>query len=112
MLNQVVLVGRLTADPEIFNIDSAKKKTMITLAVNRPFKNIDGIYETDFIRCTLWNGIAANTTEYCHKGDIIGVKGRLQSNKYEDENNKTHYILDVIAERVTFLSSKKQEETD
>ena len=113
MLNNVILVGRLTADPEIVEIEENKKVTSVILAVNRNFKNADGLYDTDFIRCILWNSVASTTTEYCHTGDVIGVKGRLQSSKYEDENKKIHYIIDVIAERVTFLSTnKKQEESD
>ena len=107
MLNQVVLVGRLTSDPEIITTEKGKKKTAITLAVQRSYKNVDGLYETDFIRCILWNGVASNTHEYCHSGDIVGVKGRLQTSKYEDENKKVRYVMDVIAEKVTFLSSKK-----
>ena len=110
MVNNVILVGRLTTDPEIVEIDTDKKVTTVILAVNRNFKNMDGVYETDFIRCILWNSIASTTTEYCHVGDVIGVKGRLQSSKYEDENKKIHYIVDVIAERVTFLSTNKKHE--
>ena len=110
MLNNVVLVGRLTGDPEIIDVEESKKVTSIILAVNRNFKNSEGLYDTDFIRCILWNSIASNTTEYCRSGDIIGIKGRLQSSKYEDENKKVHYITDVIAERVTFLSSNKRHE--
>ncbi len=110
MLNNVILVGRLTENPAIVEIEPNKKVTTVILAVNRNFKNAEGIYETDFIRCILWNNIAATTTEYCRIGDVIGVKGRLQSNKYEDENGKTHYITDVIAERVTFLSTNKKNE--
>jgi len=110
MLNQVVLVGRLTKDPEVINSDSGKKMTSITIAVQRGFKNSDGLYETDFIRCFLWNGVASSTHEYCHTGDVIGVKGRLQTSKYEDENKKVHYVMDVIAERVTFLSTNKKSE--
>ncbi len=108
MLNNVILVGRLTQDPEIMEIDNQKKVTTVILAVNRNFKNSDGLYETDFIRCILWNSVAATTTEYCRVGDVIGVKGRLQTSKYEDENHKIHYITDVIAERVTFLSTNKK----
>ncbi len=108
MLNNVILVGRLTGNPEIVEIEKDKKVTTVILAVNRNFKNSDGIYETDFIRCILWNSVAATTTEYCHVGDVIGVKGRLQTSKYEDENHKLHYITDVIAERVTFLSTNKK----
>lgn len=100
MLNQVVLVGRLTSDPEIEKIEE-KEFTRITLAVARSYKNVDGVYETDFIPCTLWNQIANNTAEYCKKGDIVGVKGRLQSNE-----NK----IELVAEKVTFLSSKKENE--
>ena len=110
MVNNVILVGRLTANPEIMEIDENKKVTTVILAVNRNFKNSDGIYETDFIRCILWNNVASSTTEYCKVGDVIGIKGRLQSSKYEDENHKVHYLTDVIAERVTFLSTNKKEE--
>ncbi len=108
-MNNVILVGRLTDNPEIVEVEGNKKVTTVILAVNRNFKNIDGIYETDFIRCILWNGVASNTTEYCHVGDVIGIKGRLQTSKYEDENKKIHYVTDVIAERVTFLSTNKKE---
>lgn len=107
-MNSVILVGRLTQDPEIVECEKGKKVTTVILAVNRNYKNSDGIYDTDFIRCILWNNIAANTTEYCRVGDVIGVKGRLQTSKYEDENGKTHHVMDVIAERVTFLSSNKR----
>ena len=110
MLNNVILVGRLTDNPEIIEIEDSKKVTSVILAVNRNFKNADGIYETDFIRCILWNSIASSTTEYCHSGDVIGIKGRLQTSKYEDENGKMHYIMDVVAERVTFLSTNKKHE--
>lgn len=110
MLNNVILVGRLTQDPEITEIEEGKKVTTVILAVNRNFKNADGVYDTDFIRCILWNSVASTTTEYCRVGDVIGVKGRLQTSKYEDENKKIHYITDVIAERVTFLSTNKKHE--
>ena len=109
-MNNVILVGRLTADPEIVEIEDNKKVTTVILAVNRNFKNTDGVYETDFIRCILWNSIASTTTEYCHVGDVIGIKGRLQTSKFEDENKKLHYIVDVVAERVTFLSTNRKHE--
>lgn len=109
MMNQVILVGRLTKDLEIKELDNGKKITSITLAVPRNFKNAEGEYETDFVECTLWNSIAENTAEYCKKGDIIGVKGRLQSSNYEKEDGTKVYKTEVIAEKVTFLSSKKEE---
>ena len=110
MLNNVVLVGRLTGNPEVIDIADSKKVTSIVLAVNRNFKNTEGLYDTDFIRCILWNSIASSTTEYCRTGDVIGIKGRLQSSKFEDTNGKIHYVTDVVAERVTFLSSNKKHE--
>ena len=109
MLNQVVIVGRLTADPEVINTESGKKKTTVCVAIPRSYKNPEGIYESDFIRCILWNGVASSTSEYCHKGDIVGVKGRLQSSSYE-KDGEVKYVTDFIAEKVTFLSSKKADE--
>lgn len=108
MLNQVVIAGRLVSDPEIIVTENNKKRTLITVAVPRSYKNMEGNYETDFIRCTLWNVIAENTCEYCKKGDVIGVKGRIQTSNYEVEGEKK-YSMDIIAEKVSFLSSKKQE---
>ena len=109
-MNQVILVGRLCADPEIITTEEEKKKSTITIAVTRSFKNTEGIYEADFIRCVLWNNIALNTFEYCHSGDVVGIKGRLQTRSYEDESKKKKYVMEVIAEKITFLSSNKKED--
>ena len=109
MLNQVVLVGRLVRDPELVETENNKKRSYITLAIPRSFKNIDGEYETDFVNCILWDVVAKSAVEYCHKGDIVGVKGRIQSSVVEKEDEKKYYV-DVIAEKITFLSSKKKEE--
>ena len=107
MLNQVVLVGRLVKDPELVDTENNKKMSRVTIAIPRSFKNMDGEYESDFISCILWDAIAKSTTEYCKKGDIVGIKGRIQSRTVEVDNEKKYYI-DVIAERVTFLSSKNE----
>lgn len=109
MLNQVVLVGRLTKDLEVITAEGGKKISTISLAVQRTYKNVDGLYETDFIDCVLWDAIASSTSEYCHKGDIVGIKGRLQVYKYQDKEGNSKQKLQVIAEKVTFLSSKKEE---
>ena len=106
MLNQTVLVGRLVTDPELKETETGNKLTHITLAVPRSYKNVDGEYDTDFISCVLWKGIAENAVEYCHKGDLIGVKGRLQSRNIETDNTKRQ-ITELVAEKVTYLSSKK-----
>lgn len=111
MLNQIILVGRLVSDPEIKETKSGKKVGTITLAVSRSYKNSNRIYETDFVPVALWNGIAENTAEYCKKGDMVGIKGKIESSTTADdwqtidENKKMK--LRVIAEKVTFLSSKK-----
>lgn len=109
MLNQVVLVGRLVKDIEVRTGENDVKYSFMTLAIPRSYKNHDGIYETDFIECVLWNNIASNTAEYCKKGDIVGIKGRLES-RIKEENNINKTIIQVVAEKVTFLSSKKEEE--
>ncbi len=107
MLNQTVIVGRLVKDPELNQTESGKKVTNITLAVPRSYKNANGEYDTDFITCVLWQGIAENTSEYCRKGDLLGIKGRLQTRKVELDEEYTKTVVEVIAERVTFLSSHK-----
>lgn len=108
MLNQIIIAGRLVKNPEIVVSENNKKRTLITVAVPRSYKNIDGNYETDFIPCVLWNGIAENTCEYCKKGDIIGVKGRIQTSNYEKDGEKK-YSMEVIAEKISFLGIKKEE---
>lgn len=107
MLNQIVIIGRLVKNPEIKESEGGKKYTNITLAVPRNYKNSNGEYESDFIDCKLWNGIAENASEYCHKGDLLGVKGRVETRVFEKEEQKK-YITEVIAEKITFLSSKKE----
>ena len=100
MTNMTCVIGRLVSDLEINETENGKKVATITLAVSRSFKNENGEYETDFIPCVLWEPIAERTKEYCCKGDLIAVKGRLQS----DDNG-----IHIIAEKVSFLSSKKPE---
>jgi single-strand DNA-binding protein len=112
MLNQVVLVGRLVRTPELELTDTGKKRSVITLAVSRGYKNQDGEYETDFFDCVLWTGIAENTSEYCKSGDVIGVKGRLQTWIIENEDGSKYKKVEVVAEKVTFLSSAKNNRED
>ena len=109
MLNQVILVGRLVRTPELQLTESGKKKSLITLAVSRGFKNQNGEYDTDFLDCTLWSSIAENTSEYCKTGDVIGVKGRLQTRLIDNEEGTKYKKVEVIADKVTFLSSSRNE---
>ena len=98
MLNQFIIVGRIVKDLE-------KESNVITIAIPRHYKNEDGEYETDFVDVAIDGTLAKTTIEYCKKGDIIGVKGSIRS---EISNDIRKMIL--VAERVTFLSSKKADE--
>lgn len=112
MLNQVILVGRIVRDPELRETSDGKSVTNVTLAVSRNFKNSEtGEYETDFIRCTLWSGIAQSTSEYCSKGDVIGVKGRLMMKSREISEGKMFNYPEVIAEKVTFINTRRNDFT-
>ena len=104
MLNQVICVGRLIDTPKIETTENGSKKSIITIAVNRCFKNPDGVYETDLIDCVLYKGIATNTAEYCRKGDVIGIRGRIQTKNVDDKRE-----LEIIADKITFLSSNQKE---
>lgn len=110
MLNQIILVGRLVKTPEVIETESGKKMSYITLAIPRTFKNADGEYDTDFIDCVLWEVVAESTSEYCKQGDIIEVKGRVQYRMIEDEDGNNYKKMEVIAEKITFLSSKKEKD--
>ena len=110
MVNQIILVGRLVKTPEVVTTESGKNMSYITLAIPRSYKNENGEYDTDFLDCVLWNSVAENTSEYCKQGDVIGVKGRVQSRMVEDEEGNNYKKIEIIAEKVTFLSSKKEEE--
>lgn len=111
MLNQTVIVGRIVKDPEVKELENGKKVSNITLAVPRSYKNKDGEYETDFIDCTLWGSVAENTAEYCRKGDMVGVKGRVETDTYE-KDGQTHKSMNIVAEKLTFLSNKKINENE
>ena len=110
MLNQVVLVGRLTRNISVNKSENGIKVATIPLAIPRSFKNVDGNYDTDFINCVSFDNIADNVKEYCKKGDIVGIKGRLQSRVIEKNKKKKEYVMDVVCEKVTFLSSKHKED--
>lgn len=115
LINQVTLVGRLVKDPELRYTPEGKAVSNVTLAVNRNFRNHEGGYDADFVHCTLWKKTAENTVQYCRKGSIIGITGRIQTRNYENQDGKKVYVTEVVAEGVRFVgpkqSSLKQEET-
>ena len=109
LINQVTLVGRLTKDPELKITQDGIAVANVTLAVSRNFKNSNGEVETDFVQCTLWRKTAENTVQYCRKGTIVGITGRIQTRSYENHEGRKVYVTDVVADNVRFLSSKPQE---
>lgn len=102
MINQITLVGRLVEKAIVEETENGRKAVMITMALPRYFRNDDGEYETDFVQVSLVGQVAEATYEYCDKGDIIGVKGRIARLNGSD--------LQVIGEKVIFLSQGKKEE--
>ncbi len=107
MINQVILVGRIVYDPELRTTENGRTVSTLTLAIQRHFKSAEsGTYEADFIRCTLWSGIAENTVQYCQKGSVIGIKGRLAQNHFNYDTDKTFSYPEVIAEKVSFINNK------
>ena len=106
MHNMLYLIGRLVDNPIIENDSDDKKTSNIEVAVQRAWKNEDGIYETDFFECVLVNGIAESVVNYCKKGDLVGIKGRLESKKYDGPDTNIKHLYRVIVEKISFLSSK------
>ena len=108
MLNQIVLVGRLVKDIEVK--ENCESASIMTLALPRSYKNMDGVYETDFIEVILWGNMSKSAAEYCRKGDLLGIKGRIQTREVEKEDGTKFYKLEIIADKVTLLSSRQVDE--
>lgn len=105
-MNRVVLVGRLTKDPDLRYTPAGVAVATFTLAVNRPFKNTQGEQETDFIQCVVWRKPAENAANFLKKGSMAGVDGRIQTRNYEDNDGKRVFVTEVVAESVQFLEPK------
>ncbi|WP_251554422.1 single-stranded DNA-binding protein [Neobacillus muris] len=106
MMNRVVLVGRLTKDPELRYTPSGVAVATFSLAVNRPFSNQQGERETDFINCVVWRKPAENVANFLKKGSLAGVDGRIQTRNYEAQDGRRVYVTEVLAESVQFLEPK------
>ena len=107
MINRVVLVGRLTKDPELRYTPSGVAVTKFTLAVNQNFKT-DGEQKADFINCTVWRKPAENAANFLKKGSLAGVEGRIQTGSYEGTDGKRVYTTEVVCDSVQFLEPKSQ----
>ena len=106
-MNKIVLTGRLTANPELRYTTNNTAVTSFTLAVDRNFKNENGNKEADFINIVAWNKKAELIHQYLKKGDRVGIGGRLQVRKYQNERRENRYVTEVVADEVEFLNSKK-----
>lgn len=105
-MNNVVLVGRITKDPELRTISTGNTTCNFSVAVTRTFPNANGEREADFINCVVWGKSAENLCKYCKKGSLIGVSGRIQTRNYDGTDGKKVYVTEVYANNVTFLGSK------
>ncbi len=106
MMNRVVLVGRLTADPQLRYTPSGVAVATFTLAVNRNFKNQAGEQETDFLNVVVWRKPAENVANFLKKGSLAGVDGRIQTRNYEGQDGKKVYVTEVVSESVQFLEPR------
>lgn len=109
MINNVVLVGRLTKDPELRYTPSNKAVATFTLAVNRNFKNANGEREANFINCLIWGKSAENLSNWMKKGNLIGITGRIQTRHYENDQGQRVYVTEVVAD--SFQSLEKRDNT-
>ncbi|HDM5617544.1 TPA: single-stranded DNA-binding protein [Staphylococcus aureus] len=106
MLNRVVLVGRLTKDPELRSTPNGVSVGTFTLAVNRTFTNAQGECEADFINVVVFKKQAENVEKYLSKGSLAGVDGRLQTRNYENKVGQRVFVTEVVADSVQFLEPK------
>ncbi|MGI6365704.1 MAG: single-stranded DNA-binding protein [Bacillota bacterium] len=105
MLNRVILIGRLTRDPELKYIPSGTPVASFTLAVDRPFTNKEGERETDFVPVVVWRKLAETCANYLGKGRLVAVDGRLQVRSYEQDGQR-RYVTEVVADDVRFLDRR------
>ena len=109
MVNNVVLIGRLTKNIDLRQTSTGKAMTYFTLAVNRAFKNEQGVSDADFITCVAFEKQAENMARYLTQGSLIGVEGRISTRNFQGNDGKTVYVTEVIAGNVSFLETKKQQ---
>ena len=111
-MNRVVLIGRLTAKPELRYTGSNVPFARFSLAVNRTFTSANGERETDFINIVIWRKQAENVCNYLDKGSLVSVEGRIQTGSYDAQDGTKRYTTDVVADSVEFLESKAQRQNN
>lgn len=112
MINNVVVVGRLTRAVDLRYTSNGTAYASFTLATDRDFKNQNGEKETDFINCVMWRKPAENLANYTKKGSLIGIEGRIQTRNYDNQQGQRVYVTEVLAERFHFLESSKTANND
>jgi single-strand DNA-binding protein len=110
MINRVVLVGRLTRDPELRYTANGAAVASFTVAVNRQFTNSQGEREADFINCVIWRKAAENFSNFTNKGSLVGIDGRLQTRNYENQQGQRVYVTEVVVENFSLLESRAESE--
>lgn len=110
MINNVVLVGRMTKDAELRYTPSQVAVATFTLAVNRTFKSQNGEREADFINCVIWRQPAENLANWAKKGALIGITGRIQTRNYENQQEQRVYVTEVVAESFQMLESRNSQQ--
>ena len=106
MINNVVLIGRLTRDVELHRTSQDQVVGQFTLAVNRNYKNQDGGYDADFINCVIWRKLAENFANWTKKGNLVGLTGRVQTRNYENQQGQRVYVTEVVAESFQLLEKR------
>lgn len=106
MINNVTLVGRLTRNPELKYTTSNVAVATFNLAVNRNFKGANGEREADFINCMIWRKTAELLSEWCKKGNLVGITGRIQTRSYENQQGQRVYVTEVVAETFQLLEKR------
>lgn len=109
MINNVVLVGRLTRAVDLRYTSNGVAYGSFTLAVTKRFKNKDGERETDFINCVIWKKGAENLANFTQKGSLIGVSGSIQTRNYENQQGQRVYVTEVLVENFDLLESRKND---
>lgn len=112
MINRVVLVGRLTKNPDLRYTPSGIAVATFTLAVNRVFSNQQGDREADFINCVIWRKPAENVANFLKKGSLAGVEGRIQTRSYDGTDGKKVYVTEVIADSIQFLEPRQNNQVN
>ena len=107
-MNKVILIGRLTRDPELRYTGSNTPVATFSLAVNRSFTNQNGEREADFINCVVWRKLAETAKNYLSQGSQVAVEGRIQTRKYQNDKGENKYVTEILVENVEFLESKSK----